>query len=114
MVELYIRVDIHARGPGGLVSTVYWLRKQRLYTVTVFCIIFNSSCNEIMKKSVQICVANNIQATSGSLYSIHSAVVIGGVVSAINMPVLSVYILKFDVDGGYSEPWGFIDVDVAV
>ena len=43
---------------------------------------------------------------AGSLYSIHSAVVIGSVVSAINMPVLSVYILKFDVDGGNSEPWG--------
>ena len=40
--------------------------------------------------------------------------VIGSVVSAINMPVLSVYILKFDVDGGNSEPWGFIDGDVAV
>ena len=30
------------------------------------------------------------------------------------MPVSSVYILKFDVDGGNSEPWGFIDGDVAV
>ena len=40
--------------------------------------------------------------------------VIGIVVSAINMPVLSVYILKFDVDGGNSEPWGFIDVDVEI
>jgi len=27
-VEVYIRVEIHARGPGGLsLRTVYWLRK---------------------------------------------------------------------------------------
>ena len=101
-------------GRVGLVRTVYWLQKTAIVYSNGIVSYLIVVVMKLWKKSVQICVANNIQATSGVGHFIAYIRRWSSGVSAINMPVLSVYILKFDVDGGNSEPWGFIDVDVAV
>ena len=52
-------------GRVGLVRTVYWLRKTAIVYSNGIVSYLIVVVMKLWKKSVQICVANNIQATSG-------------------------------------------------